>query len=140
MSGLPRLTANAIEAANRGEATAILIRLGYRVYRPEADIDGEDLILRRPDGDLIAVQLKGRLTVDWLRYGAREIWMLFADVPWTEIRARQWFLVPHDTLFAIFEEKHGHTKSFVAKRWSGSKPTMAEVEWLSQYRLERNHK
>ena len=38
------LTANEIEAANRAEATAILIRGGYRVYRPEADVSGEDLV------------------------------------------------------------------------------------------------
>jgi hypothetical protein len=34
------ITANEIEAANRAEATAILIRHGYRVYRPEADVSG----------------------------------------------------------------------------------------------------
>jgi hypothetical protein len=37
-----KLTANEIEAANRAEATALLIRVGYRVYRPEADCYGED--------------------------------------------------------------------------------------------------
>lgn len=31
------LTSNEIEAANRAEAIALLIRAGYRVYRPEAD-------------------------------------------------------------------------------------------------------
>ena len=45
-------TANEIEAANRAEATALLIRSGYRVYRPEADCFGEDLILRTPSGDI----------------------------------------------------------------------------------------
>lgn len=43
---LPALT----EAANRGEVTSILIRAGWRVYRPEADVHGEDLVLRHPDG------------------------------------------------------------------------------------------
>jgi hypothetical protein len=63
------LSPNEQEAANRAEVTALLIRSGYRVYRPEADVHGEDLVLRAPpsddlrQGDLRAVQLKGRPTV-----------------------------------------------------------------------------
>jgi len=57
---LKRLTSNEIEAANRAEATAILIRAGYRMYRPEADVSGEDLVIRTPKGELRAVQMKGR--------------------------------------------------------------------------------
>jgi hypothetical protein len=33
-----------IEAANRAEATAVLIRAGYRVYRPEADVNGVEVV------------------------------------------------------------------------------------------------
>ncbi len=58
------LTSNEVEAANRAEATALLIRAGYRVYRPEADCYGEDLVVRTPTGELRAVQLKSRPTVD----------------------------------------------------------------------------
>src|SRR5262249_4710726 len=72
------LTANEIEAANRAEATALLIRAGFRVYRPEADCYGEDLILRTPHGELLPVQLKGRAGVDWYKYGRiQSLWMLF---------------------------------------------------------------
>ena len=39
------LTSNEVEAANRAEATALLIRADYRVYRPEADCYGEDLVV-----------------------------------------------------------------------------------------------
>jgi phosphoglycolate phosphatase-like HAD superfamily hydrolase len=49
------LTSNELEAANRAEATALLIRCGYRVYRPEADAYGEDLVVRDPGGHLMAV-------------------------------------------------------------------------------------
>lgn len=59
------LSPNEIEAANRAEATALLIRYGYRVYRPEADVSGEDLVIRTPEGALVAVQLKSRLTVNF---------------------------------------------------------------------------
>src|SRR5580704_13245403 len=65
------LTSNEIEAANRAEVTTILIRGGHRVYRPEADVSGEDLVIRTPDGELLPVQMKGRPTVDRLRYGNR---------------------------------------------------------------------
>jgi hypothetical protein len=72
------LTSNEVEAANRAEVTALLIRAGYRVYRPEADCYGEDLILRDREGTLHAVQLKSRPTVDPARYGGdRRMLMLF---------------------------------------------------------------
>ena len=91
---------NAIEAANRAEVTAILIRAGYRVYRPEADVSGEDLVIRAPNGDLRPVQMKGRPTVDLRRYGGRQIWMLFPD-PAGSKPGRPWFLIQHDELFAL---------------------------------------
>lgn len=103
------LTSNELEAANRAEATALLIRAGYRVYRPEADCYGEDLIVRAPDGKLRAVQLKGRPHVDWNRYGkGRSIWMLFPD-PKSEGLGRKWFLVPHDEFYKWVKFRHGHT-------------------------------
>lgn len=103
-----KLSSNVIEAANRAEATALLIRAGYRVYRPEADVDGEDLVLRGPNGELRSVQLKGGPYVERRRYGGRSIWMLFPD-PRGVIPGRDWFLIPHDTLYERAEEKHGHT-------------------------------
>jgi len=103
-------TANEIEAANRAEATALLIRSGYRVYRPEADCFGEDLILRTPSGDIRVVQLKSRPTVDRSRY--QGLWMLFPD-PKSELNGgsigREWFLVPHDELYDWIKDRHAHT-------------------------------
>jgi len=61
------------EAANCAEVTALLIRCGYRVYRSEADIDGEDMVVRTPGGALRCVQLKGRPYVEWKRYGSRDL-------------------------------------------------------------------
>lgn len=52
------------EAANRAEATALLLRCGFRVYRPEADIEGEDMVVRtpwraeKPKGELLVSSLK----------------------------------------------------------------------------------
>ena len=85
------LISNEVEAANRAEVTALLIRAGYRVYRPEADCYGEDLILRDRGGTLHAVQLKSRPTVDPARYGGnRQMRMLFPDPE--DTGKRKWFL------------------------------------------------
>lgn len=62
MGDLSTLSSKEVEAANRAEATALLIRAGYRVYRPEADCYGEDLVVRTPSGGLLPVQLKSRPT------------------------------------------------------------------------------
>lgn len=97
------------EAANRAEVTALLIRCGYRVYRSEADIDGEDLVVRTPAGELRPVQLKGRPTVEWKRYGAKGLWMLFPSAHWQADATQRWFLVEHDTFFAWVKARHGHT-------------------------------
>jgi hypothetical protein len=108
--------AEEIEAANRAEVTALLIRSGYRVYRPEADVSGEDLVVRTIHGELRAVQLKSRPAVDWHRYGGRQIWMLFPDCAGGS-NGRLWFLIPHDELFAWIKERHGHTSGW-SEAWS----------------------
>ena len=105
ISAMP-LSPNEIEAANRAEATAILIRAGYRVYRPEADVHGEDLVIRAPDGELRSVQMKGRPVVEWRRYSARDIWMLFPD-PLGSQPGRPWFFIKHDELPAWVKNRHG---------------------------------
>jgi hypothetical protein len=111
-----KLTSREIEAANRAEATALLIRAGFRVYRPEADVHGEDLVVREPGGKLSAVQLKGRPTVEWERYGGRQILMLFPD-PDPPGTHRDWFLVDHDEFFKLAEKKHGASPKW-DRSWS----------------------
>jgi hypothetical protein len=99
------LKSNEEEAAKSAEATVLLIRAGYRVYRPEADVSGEDLVIRIPEGELRPVQMKGRPAVDWKRYGERHIWMLFPD-PTGCKPGRPWYLIPHDELFAWIKNRH----------------------------------
>jgi hypothetical protein len=110
------LHSNLVEAANRAEATALLIRYGYRVYRPEADVLGEDLILRTPDNGLIVAQLKSRPFVN-IKYFGQGIWMLFPN-PGGNIPGRDWFLVEHDALFKWWEKKHSATTAWKAGGWS----------------------
>src|SRR5262249_6271052 len=108
MAEIKEPTANEIEAANRAEATALLIRAGYRVYRPEADCYGEDLVLRTPGGKLLAVQLKSRMTVN-RKYWRKSLWMLFPKTKFKDGVRRGWFLVRHDSLYDLVKKNHGHT-------------------------------
>lgn len=96
---------------------ALLIRAGDRVYRPEADVYGEDLILRTPAGKLRAVQLKGRMTVDRSKYGGKSLWMLFPSTTFRTDKERTWYLMPHDKLYEMLRKKHGGAPAF-AKGWS----------------------
>ena len=130
-------TDNEIEAAHRAEATALLIRKCYRVYRPEADCDGEDLILRFPAksdkkqflsgqqfpcGELQAVQLKSRPTVSRKYEKVQSLWMLFPDPKKSHASGREWFLVPHKDLYEWMEKEHGHTKSMTKEGGGWSCP------------------
>ena len=126
------LSSNEREAANRAEVTALLIRSGYRVYRPEADVHGEDLVLRAPSGDLLPVQLKGRPTVDWPRYGGKSIWMLFPD-PQGAI-GRSWYLVPHDEFFNWVKNRHGRAPKW-KDFWSDSYLSRDMTEFLERFRI-----
>ncbi|WP_394268792.1 hypothetical protein [Qipengyuania sp.] len=130
------LTSNLIEAANRAEATALLIRANYKVYRPEADDNGEDLVLRFPTGELVPVQLKGRLHVEQQKYYGKDIWMLFPCSPWSTTDRRTWFLVPHDDLFIFMKGCHGHADGFAAGKWSVRTPSKKQREFLMQYELK----
>lgn len=127
------LKSNEIEAANRAEATALLIRAGYRVYRPEADVSGEDLVIRIPEGELRPVQMKGRPCVDWSRYGGHGIWMLFPD-PGGCIPGRPWYFVPHDKLFVWVKNRHGSAPGW-NDAWSYPKVSAALREFLRPFVL-----
>ena len=130
----PRFQQARTEAANRAEATALLIRCDYRVYRPEADIEGEDLVVRTPIGDLFGVQLKGRPVVDWRRYGDRGLLMLFPSRPYNPTAPRTWFLIPHDDFYAWVLERHGHAKGWT-EAWSYPSISKHLAEFLAPHAI-----
>jgi hypothetical protein len=136
-SSRARLTSNEIEAANRAEATALLIRAGFRVYRPEADCYGEDMVIRLPEGELASVQLKSRPTVHLKKYGGdRRICMLFPDPdPPAGIR-RQWYLIGHAMLYDWVKAKHGHTAGW-SDEWSYPTISRELRVFLEPHRLEQ---
>ena len=135
-----KLTSNEIEAANRAEATAILIRGGIRVYRPEADVSGEDPAIRNLDGELLSVQMKGRPMVHWSLYGGHKMWMLFPD-PAGVIPRRPWFFIKHDGLFDWFKERHGAAPGRVQRanahlaEWSERRLTDELRKFLQSFML-----
>jgi hypothetical protein len=132
---MEKLTSNEIEAANRAEATALLIRAGYRVYRPEADCYGEDLVPRTPDGELRAVQLKGRPTVDWNKYGKdKSIWMLFPGPKSGAAVNGDGFLVPHNVFYKWVQATHGHTPKW-NEAWSYPGISKELGEFLEKFTL-----
>lgn len=124
----------ATEAANRAEVTALLIRCGCRVYRPEADIEGEDLVLRLTDATLGAAQLKPRVYVDRPRYGGIGLRMLFPIGAFTPTAPRPWFLVLHDPLFELVERLHGHTPKW-NERWHSAYPGKALRDYLAPFEI-----
>lgn len=124
------ITSNEREAANRAEVTALLIRSGFRVYRPEADVQGEDLVLRHPAGALRSVQLKSRPYVEQARYGGRGIWMLFPNPKFC--LGRDWFLIKHDELYDQLQAWHGQAPGW-AKGWSYSSITPRLCGFLEPY-------
>jgi hypothetical protein len=123
-----------IQAANRAEATALLIRCGYAVYRSEADCEGEDLVVRTPAGKLLAVQLKGRPVVDWRRYGTRDLWMLFPSHPFNLETPRDWYLLPHDHFYTWVESRHGGSPKW-ASHWTYSTISEALRTFLTDWIL-----
>jgi hypothetical protein len=131
-----KLHSNLEEAANRAEATALLIRCGYKVYRPEADTEGEDLVVRTPHGKLVAVQLKSRVYVSQPRYGGKDIWLLVPSASYQPAVRRTWFLVPHDHVFAHVESRHGHSAPTWAGEWSYPSMPRHVLEVLAPFEVK----
>lgn len=98
-------SAKTTEAINLNEVSSLLMQRGYMVYRPEADVGGVDFLVGSPYGVVQKCQLKSRAFVQWGKYGARGIHMVFPGQG--EAGAREWYLIPHDKLFDILKGKHG---------------------------------
>lgn len=95
------MKSNEVEPADPAEFTVLPISSRYRLYRPEADIDGEDPILCTPAGRLVRVQQKPSRSVDHVRYEKRDLSMLFLN-PSGRVPGRAWYLVEHDILLNSF--------------------------------------
>lgn len=99
------MNTNLIEAQNLNEVSALFLKKKFMIYRPEADIDGIDFIIQTPENNFLKCQLKSRAYVQWKKYGDKNIYMVF---PGQGVSfQREWYLVPHDTLFEKLKNIHG---------------------------------
>ena len=125
------------EAINLNEVTSILLNKGFMLYRPEVDINGVDFLLKTPLGFIQKCQLKSRAYVEWNRYGGKDIFMVFPGKG--DVGNRDWYLIPHDKLFGILKQKHGH-----APQWNHVKhgeywhcPVSGDLaEYLTEYSID----
>ena len=125
-----RLGPQLVEAANRAEVSALLIRGGYRVFTPEADFEGVDLLLQDPDGGLRKTQMKARPTCDG-KYRGKDIWMLF-PAPGEVTFERDRFLIRYDNVYKEFKRRYKPAKDLVGRSLS----TMPK--WLKDF-LDKAH-
>lgn len=126
-----------IEASNRAEVSALLLGRGFMLYRPEADAEGIDFLVRTPEGKFLKCQLKGRAYIEKKKYGDRDICMVFPGKGGAF--EREWYLVPHDTLYLILKGKHGSAPQWLhpiyGEYWHT--PVSAELaNQLTQYAIK----
>jgi hypothetical protein len=83
------------EATNRALLTALFLKNGWMVYKPEADIGGVDMLVMRLDDkeEVRKVQLKSRWTIHQ-KYLNKKIWICFPD-------REKWYFCKHDEMIAI---------------------------------------
>ncbi|MCU1253676.1 MAG: hypothetical protein JWQ49_6705 [Edaphobacter sp.] len=83
------------EVINRNMVVSLALEQDFNAFLPVYD-DGVDFILyRESDNELRKVQLKSRWTID-KKYIGRNIWVAFPI-------AGDWYLMPHDEMFAAGE-------------------------------------
>lgn len=130
-----KLPDNSVEAANRHELTAILIFAFCHVLTLHADINGVDIVIHTPEGEVRNTQIKARPTIEWERYGGRSIWMAFPDPQGEKIVGKRlWFHVKHDLLVDFFNQDGG--KRGLDKEYSRSEISKKLLEFLQPYILK----
>ena len=100
-----KLSTALVEVVNLAEITLILTKLGGLVFRPEADIEGVDFLVKSPRGEFFSCQLKSKCVVEKRKYGGRNIWMVFPGKG--KPMKRDWYFIEHDLLFDHLKKKHG---------------------------------
>lgn len=125
-----KLTTAFIEAINRTELDAVMLRRGYIPFLPVIDSGIDVVYFREADRDLRFVQAKGRVCIDQ-KYAGRKIEIAFSE-------DGQWYLYPHDDLveFCKVARLWLHTPSWREKGgYSVKKIPEPMREWMGQWRL-----
>lgn len=85
------LNAKQKERYNFQKVSALLADYGFITISLSDDWNGADFLAIHKDGDVLKVQLKGRMTFD-KKYSGKELYLCFRD-------GAEWYLYPHDVLF-----------------------------------------
>ena len=86
-----------IEAINRTELDAVMLRDGYIPFLPVIDGGIDVIYFREADAKILYVQTKGRVCI-YKKYLRRKIWMAFSEDD-------QWYLYRHDDLVKFCESE-----------------------------------
>ena len=103
------------ESYNFQKLSGVLADYGYTTYRMHDDFNGADFHAINTNGEIIKVQLKGRITID-KKYLGKEILIGFND-------NEQWYLYPHDIIFKVITShspgaaKHGARSIHYIPKW-----------------------
>tara|TARA_B100000131_G_scaffold27433_1_gene26036 strand:- start:1967 stop:2404 length:438 start_codon:yes stop_codon:yes gene_type:complete len=98
------------ESFNAAHLMAVMAKWGYlEASRINGDKHGADLLFyRSSDGNVMKVQLKGRVTLD-KKYTGKELYIAFPSK-----RENCWYVYPHD---AMMNQSLGKSSWFRTKSW-----------------------
>lgn len=88
-----KLNSKQQESYNFQKLSAVLADYGFITYRMHDDYHGSDFHAVGINGEVIKVQLKGRISID-RKYLGKDIYIGFPD-------GSDWYLYPHDEIHKI---------------------------------------
>ena len=91
------LNAKQKEAYNFQKVSAVLGDFGFITVPLANDWNGADFLAIHSEGEVLKVQLKGRMTFD-KKYLGKDLYICFRD-------GQDWFVYPHDKLFELVKSE-----------------------------------
>ena len=113
-----KLNAKQQESYNYHKLSALLADYGFAGILLADDYNGADFLAMHKDGQILRVQLKGRVTID-KKYVDKDLYMAFP------VKDR-WCLIAHDTLLDLTDISIWLTSSSWKERGSYSSPTVSK--------------
>lgn len=91
------LNAKQKEAYNFQKVSAVLSDFGFITVLLANDWNGADFLAIHNEGDVLKIQLKGRMTFD-KKYLGKDLYVCFRD-------GNDWFIYPHDKVFELVKSE-----------------------------------
>jgi hypothetical protein len=107
------------EVVNRNTVVSLALEQGFNAFLPVYDGGVDFILYRESDSELRKVQLKSRWTID-RKYMGRDIWVAFPI-------AGEWYLMPHDKMFALGEADGVTVTSSWIDNGAYSRPRLSAV-------------